>query len=69
MEISNKKDNNLIFNAIYRPPTGDKKIFKKFCKHTFSKNQNIKQMMLAGHFNINVLDHEYNRKINQVFSI
>ena len=60
IEISNKKTSNLIFNAIYRPPTGDIKIFKQFCKDIFSKNQNMKQIF-AGDFNINVLDCEYNR--------
>ena len=46
IEISNKKASNLIFNAIYRPPTGDIKIFEQFCKDIFSKNQNMKNMIL-----------------------
>ena len=62
-EISNKKAGNLIFNAIYRPPTGDIKIFEQFCKDIFSKNQNMKHMMFAGDFNVNVLDYEHNRKL------
>ena len=68
IEISNKKVNNLIFNAIYRPPTGDIKIFEDFWKDIFSKNQNMKHMMFAGDFNMNVLDYEYNGKV-QSFSI
>ena len=39
IEISNKKASNLIFNAIYRPPTGDIKVFEQFCKDIFSKKQ------------------------------
>ena len=66
IEISNKKASNLIFNAIYRPPTGDIKVFEQFCKDIFSKIQNLKHMMFAGDFNMNVLDYEYNGK---VFSI
>ena len=68
IEISNKKVNNLIFNAIYRPPTGDIKIFEDFWKDIFSKNQNMKHMMFVGDFNMNVLDYEYNGKV-QSFSI
>ena len=48
IEISNKKASNLIFNAIYRPPTGEVKVFEQFCKDIFSKNQNMKHMMFAG---------------------
>ena len=54
VEISNKKAINLIFNAIYRPPTGDIKIFEQFCKDIFSKNQNMKHMIFAGDFNTNM---------------
>ena len=67
IEISNKKASNLIFNAIYRPPTGDIKVFEQFCKDIFSKNQNMKHMMFAGDFNMNVLDYEYNGKVQSFF--
>ena len=63
IEISNKKASNLTFNTIYRPPTGDVKVFEQFCKDIFSKNQNMKHMMFTGDFNINVLDYEYNGKV------
>ena len=69
IEISNKKASNLIFNAIYRPPTGDIKIFEQFCKDIFSKNQNMKHMMFAGDFNMNVLDYEYNGKVKSFFDL
>ena len=63
IEISSKKASHLIFNVIYRPPTVDIKIFEQFCKDMFSKNQNMKYMMFAGDFNMNVLDCKYNRKV------
>ena len=69
IEISNKKVSNLIFNAIYRPPTGDTQIFEQFCKDIFSKNQNMKHMMFAGDFKMNVLDYEYNRKVKSFFDL
>ena len=58
----------MIFNAIYRPPTGDVKIFEQLCKDIFSKNQNMKHMF-AGDFNINVLDYEYNGKVKSFFDL
>ena len=69
IEISNKKASNLIFNAIYRPTTGDIKVLEQFCKDVFSENQNMKHMMFAGDFNMNVLDHEYNGKVKIFFDL
>ena len=69
MEISNKSASNLIFNAIYRPPAGDIKVFEQFCKDIFSKNQNMKHMMFAGDFSMNVLDYEYNGKVKSFFDL
>ena len=69
IEISNKKASNLIFNAIYRPPAGDIKVFEQFCKDIFSKNQNMKHMMFAGDFNMNLLDYEYNGKAKSFFDL
>ena len=68
IKISNKKASNLIFNAIYRPPTGDIKVFEQFCKDIVSKNQNMKHTMFAGDFNMNVLDYEYN-KVKSFFDL
>ena len=69
VEISNKKASNLILNVIYKAPTGDMKVFEQFCKDIFSKNQNMKHMMFAGGFNMNVLDYEYNRKVKSFFDL
>ena len=69
IEICNKKASNLIFSAIYRPPTGDIKVFEQFCKDIFSRNQNMKHMMFAGDFNVNVLNYEYNGKVKSFFDL
>ena len=69
IEISNKKASNLIFIAIYRPPTGDIKIFKQFCEDIFSKDQNMEHMMFSGDFNMHVLDIEYNGKFKSFFDL
>ena len=69
IEISHKKASNLIFKTIYRPPTGDVKVFEQFYKDIFSKNQNMKHMMFAGDFNVNLLDYEYNKKFKSFFDL
>ena len=66
---SNKKASNLIFNAIYGPPTRDIKVFEQLYKDIFSKNQNMKHMMFTRDFNMNVLDSEYNRKVKSFFDL
>ena len=70
IEICNGKTRNTIFNAIYRPLNGDTKISEQFCKDLFSKNsKNLKNMILAGDFNINALDYEQNKKEQSFFNL
>ena len=69
IEISNKKASNLIFNAIYRPPNRDIKVSEQFCKDISSKNQNMKHMMFAGDFSMNILDYEHNGKVKGFFDL
>lgn len=33
------------------------------------KNKNMKHVMLAGYFNMNVLEYEYNRKAKRFFNV
>lgn len=33
------------------------------------KNKNMKHLMLAGYFNMNVLEYEYNRKAKRFFNV
>lgn len=33
------------------------------------KNENMKHVMLAGYFNMNVLEYEYNRKAKRFFNV
>ena len=59
IEICNRTTRNTIFNVVYRPPNEDAKISELFYKDLFSKNsKNLKNMILAGYFNIN----EQNKK-------
>ena len=69
IEISNKKICNLIFHTNYRPPTRGIKVFEQFCKDIFSKTTTMKNMVLAGDFNMNVLDYEYSTNVNSFFDL
>ena len=65
IEIENKTSNNVIVNAIYRPPNGDKKDFHKFFKTLISKcNQ---KLFLIGDFNINILEYSTNTFVQKFF--
>ena len=70
IEICKRKTRNTIFNVVCRPPNGDTKISEQFCKDLFSKNsKNLKNMILAGDFNINALDYEQNKKVQSFFNL
>ena len=70
VEIINKKTKNVIVHALYRPPCGKIKPFKKYLKNTFLKNKSAcKTMYLVGDFNLNVLDYKINKKIQNFFDL
>ena len=53
IELSSTKSKNMILNTIYRSPNGDMKQFETYFKDVFSKNgKNLKNIVLAGDFNI-----------------
>lgn len=56
------------FNLTYWSPNTDTKISEQFCKDLFHKNsENLKNIILAGKININVLDYKQNKKVRSVF--
>ena len=57
-----------IFNATYRPPNGDMKVFEKFCENLLSVNNKILKNIFAADLNINVLDYESNEKVQHFIS-
>ena len=63
IEILNKKCKNVILNTIYRPPNGDIETCENYFKNPLAKNDTVnKHIVLAGDFNLNVLDFENNKK-------
>ena len=63
-EISNNDVKNMIFNIVYRPPDGDLEVCENYFQSILSNNSiRNKSVVLAGGFNINVLDFEENKKV------
>ena len=70
IEISNKKCKNIILNTIYRPPNEDIEICENYFKNLFTKNDTmIKYIVLASYFNLNVLDFENNKKVENFMNL
>ena len=70
IEISSTKSKNIILSTIYRPPNGDMKQCETYFKDVFSKNdKNLKNIVLAGDFNINVLDFETNKNVQNFLNL
>ena len=59
-----------ILAFIYRPPNGDMKQCETHFKDLFSKNsKNLKNIVLAGDFNINFLDFETNKNVQDFLNL
>ena len=70
IEISNTKSKNIILNTIYRSSNGDIKQCETHFKDVFSKNgKNLKNIVFAGDFNINFLDSETNKNVQDFLSL
>ena len=63
IEILSDKKRNTLINALYRPRNGQIESFKNFLNSIFSKiKKSNKLFHIAGGFNLNLLDHDTNRK-------
>ena len=69
IEIVNDHIKNII-SVVYRPPDGDLSISETFFRKILSENTNAnKTLFLAGDFNINVLDYENNKKVQNFVNL
>ena len=70
IEISNNDIKNIIFNIVYRPLDGDlvvcESYFQSIVSHNSIKN---KIVILAGNFDINVLEFEQNKKVQNFVNL
>ena len=70
LEITNEKSKNIILNLTYRPPNGDVKEFEKHLNKTLSTNDVLKkEAIMADDFNMNLLDFEQNKKVQNFLNI
>ena len=71
VELLCEKRRNTVFNVIYRPSNGEIELFENFSlKILFSKNKNFnKNYHIAGDFNLNLLDHDKNKKVGDFLNL
>ena len=70
IEILNKKSQNIVITAAYRPPKGNNKLFKDFCKDLLNKQEiSNKAAFLLGDLNFSALDYDTNEVVKDVFNL
>ena len=70
IEISNNDAKNIIFNIVYHPPDGDLAVCEKLFQSILSIDSiRNKSVILAGGFNINKLDFESNKKVQNFVNL
>ena len=70
IEILNKKCKNTILKTIYRSPNGDIETCENYFKNLFAKNGTVnKHIVLAGDFNLKVLDFGNNKKVQNFIKL
>ena len=67
IKILNKKCRNIIRNTIYRPPNGDIETCENYFKNLFDTVS--KHILLVDDFNLNVLDFENNKKVQNFMNL
>ena len=59
VEIINTKSRNFVVTGVYRPPKGDIKVFKNYCKDFLKrKSGSSKTVFMVGDLNINSFDYD-----------
>ena len=70
VEIISSKSRNFIVTGVSRPPKGDIKVFKKYCKDFLKKKStNSKTVFMVGDLNINFFDYDNNALVKPFFSL
>ena len=69
-KILNKKCKNIILNTIYRLTNEDIKTYENYFKNLFPNNNALNQhIVLAGDFNLNVLNFKSNKKVQNFINL
>ena len=70
LEILSDKTCNVFFNVLYRPPIGQCEQFENFLTTFFSRTKSCnKDSHIAGDFNLNLLDHDTNKKVQEFLNL
>ena len=70
IEISNKKCKKIISNTICKPANGDMKTCGNYFEKMFAKNdKKNKYIVLASNFNLNMLDFENDKKVQNFINL
>ena len=70
IDMINDHSKNIILKVVYRPPDGDLHIAETFLGKILSENTTAnKTLFLAVDFNINVLDYEINKKVQNFVNL
>ena len=63
LEIIFEKTHNTIVSVLYRPPNGHSEYFENFFNFFLNTKNSNKNVYIAGDFNLNLLDHSLNKKV------
>ena len=70
VKVEKKKLKNIVLNLVYRPLNGDQKELENYFKSSLSKREiSHKDIILAGDLNINLLDFDANKKIQNFVNL
>ena len=70
LEIINSKSRNVVGTSVYRPPKGDTKLFKNYCKDFLKKKSaSSKTVFMVGDLNINSFDYDNNALVKNFFNL
>ena len=70
IEILSDNKRNTLVNALYRPPNGQIEPFEAFLNNIFSKIKTSNKLFhIAGDFNLNLLDHDTNTKVQRFLNL
>ena len=70
MEIVNNNLKDFVTTGIYRPPKGNIKFFKDYCKELLCKKKTSgKNVFIVGDLNINSLDYESKKPVKKFFNL
>ena len=70
LEILSDKTSNVLVCVLYRPPVGQYEQFENFLTTFFSQTKSCnKYIHIAGDFNLNLLDHYTNKKVQDYLNL